>query len=68
MFDKPDIESKLISAKWTNYLEDCSGAKIIENQVHAAHIFSQKYQDNIIDWDGYFIDFKNKGSPGAYSR
>ena len=68
MFDKPDVESKLISTKWTGYLEDCSGAKIIENQVHAAHMFSQKYQDNVIEWDGYFIDFKNKGKPNGYSR
>jgi len=68
MFDKPDLPSHLISSKWTDYLKDCSGAKIIENQVHAAHLFSQKYKDNMVEWDGFFIDFKNKGGQGGYFK
>lgn len=61
MFDKPEgQEPVLINAKWKDYLDDCSGDKIIENQVHAAHLFSLKYKENIVQWDGYFIDFKGK--------
>lgn len=55
-----------IALTWKNYLEDCSGSKIIENQVHAAHIFSQKYKENTIEWDGYFIDYKN-GKYNSYA-
>lgn len=33
---------------------------IIENQVHALHEFTQIYQNNIVDWDGYYIDTKYK--------
>jgi len=32
--------------------------------VHAAHIFSQLYADNIVEWDGYFIDFKQPNRQG----
>jgi hypothetical protein len=61
MFDKPEgQEPMLITSTWKDYLEDCSGAKIIENQVHAAHLFSLKYKENIVNWEGYFIDFKSK--------
>jgi hypothetical protein len=61
MFDKPEgQEPMLIASSWKDYLEDCSGAKIIENQVHAAHQDSLKYKENIVNWDGYFIDFKGK--------
>ena len=65
MFDRPEgSESHLINSTWPQYLETCSGEKIIENQVHAAHIFSQLYQDNIVEWDGYYIDTKSKHYQG----
>lgn len=65
MFDKAEGDlPHNINLTWKDYLEDCSGAKIIENQVHAAHLFSQKYKDNTIEWDGYFIDYK--GSKDNY--
>lgn len=68
MFDKPEGElPHPITNSWKDYLDDCSGAKIIENQVHAAHVFSLKYKENIVQWDGYFIDFKNHAKYNAYS-
>lgn len=39
-FDRPNIESRIIDASWSEYLESCSGEKIIENQVHALHEFA----------------------------
>ena len=61
MFERPENStSHLIQDSWSDYLKSCSGEKIIENQVHAAHIFSQEYLENIVEWDGYFIDFKNR--------
>lgn len=59
-FDRPDVASQNITETWTDYLESCSGEKIIENQVHALHEFTQKYENNIVDWDGYYIDTKYK--------
>ena len=41
-------------------MESCAGEKIIENQVHALHQFTQTYENNIVDWDGYYIDTKYK--------
>ena len=60
MFDKPVEESLNITKTWVDYLDCCSGEKIIENQVHALHQFSQIYHNNIVDWDGYYIDTKYK--------
>ena len=39
-FDRPEIESRNITRTWSDYLEKCSGEKIMENQVHALHEFS----------------------------
>ena len=61
MFDKPEgAQPEIMNSGWKEYLEDCSGTKILENQVHAAHLFSLRYKENIVNWDGYFIDFKGK--------
>ena len=59
-FDRPEIETQNLTQTWSDYLESCSGEKIIENQVHALHEFTQIYQNNIVDWDGYYIDTKYK--------
>ena len=58
--DPPQPESLWINKTWTDYLESCAGEKIIENQVHALHLFTQTYENNIVDWDGYYIDTKIK--------
>ena len=50
----------MIDKTWNQFLESCSGEKIIENQVHALHLFSQNYENNIINWDGFYIDTKQK--------
>ena len=34
--------------------------------MHALHEFSQKYENNVVEWDGYYIDTKFKAS-GSYS-
>jgi hypothetical protein len=59
-FERPMEEAQVIDKTWVNFLETCSGEKIIENQVHALHEFSQQYENNIINWDGYYIDTKTK--------
>lgn len=40
MFDKPVEGAQTIEKTWVEYLDCCSGEKIIENQVHALHLFS----------------------------
>lgn len=59
-FDRPEATSQYLKATWPDYLQSCSGEKIIENQVHALHEFTQIYENNIVDWDGYYIDTKYK--------
>lgn len=66
-FDTPEgVESHNITITWNQYLDDCSGEKIIENQVHALHQFTQNYKNNVVNWDGYYIDTKYKAH-GSYS-
>lgn len=60
MFERPSLESRNITQTWDNYLEKCSGEKIMENQVHALHEFSQIFENNVVEWDGYYIDTKRK--------
>lgn len=55
-----NIESKVIDAKWTDYLQDCGGEKVIENFVHTKMLFNEKYENNQIRWTGYFAEVKNK--------
>lgn len=59
-FDRPQLESKNITNTWVEFLDSCSGEKIIENQVHAMHQFTQTYENNVVDWDGYYIETKFK--------
>lgn len=42
---------------------DCGGEKIIENSVHTKILWNDKYENNIVEWSGYFADVKqrNKG-------
>ena len=39
-FDRPFADAKWIDNTWVQFLDCCSGDKIIENQVHAMHQFS----------------------------
>ena len=59
-FERPNEESVTIDKTWNQFLETCSGERIIENQVHALHLFSQTYENNVINWDGFYIDTKQK--------
>ena len=55
-----NIESKVISTSWPDFLNDCGGSAIIENQVHAKMQFNDKYENNIINWSGYFVEVKQR--------
>ena len=55
---KAPKESKLITATWEDFLKDCGGEVIVENFVHARSIFNRKYESNIVEWTGHFVDIK----------
>ena len=41
-----------------DYLGDCGGEKVIDNSVHTKIIFNEKYENNVINWSGYFAEVK----------
>jgi hypothetical protein len=51
-------DSKEVSYSWEQFLQDCGGEVIIENNVHARTVFNEKYESNIIEWKGYFAESK----------
>jgi hypothetical protein len=51
-------ESKLISSTWEEFLKDCGGEVIVENNVHARNVFNQKYENNQVAWRGYYAETK----------
>lgn len=53
-----NIESKKIDATWKDYLVDCGGSAVIENQVHAKMRFNEAYENNEVAWKGYFAEVK----------
>lgn len=53
-----NIESKKIDATWLDYLGDCGGEKVIDNSVHTKIVFNDKYENNVINWSGYFAEVK----------
>ena len=55
-------ESKLISTSWEEFLQDCGGEVIVENYVHARSVFNKKYENNQVEWTGYFAEAKNANS------
>jgi hypothetical protein len=61
-FEAPK-ESFKISATWEEFLADCGGEVIVENNVHARATFNRKYENNFVNWTGYFAEIK--GSAGA---
>lgn len=56
-------DSNRLSTSWPDYLVDCGGEKIIENSVHTKILWNEKYENNVVEWTGYFADvkFRNKG-------
>ena len=53
-----NIEHKDINASWEDFLKDCGGAAVIENQVHAKMQFNTKYENNLVNWTGYYAETK----------
>jgi hypothetical protein len=39
-------------------LEDCGGEKVIDNSVHTKSVFNEKYENNVVNWSGYFAEVK----------
>lgn len=62
-FEQPR-ESHRITATWEEFLQDCGGEVIVENNVHARNIFNQKYENNQVSWKGYFAE--TKGNSNAH--
>ena len=53
-------ESVRIRTTWPEFLSDCGGEQVIENFVHTKMVFNDKYENNIISWNGYFAEVKEK--------
>ena len=53
-------ESVRISTTWEDFLKDCGGEQVIENFVHTKMVFNDKYENNVVNWSGYFADVKKK--------
>lgn len=61
-FEAPK-DSRVVDYTWEEFLQDCGGEVIVENNVHARNIFNQKYENNQVTWKGYFAETKQ--SSGA---
>ena len=59
-FEAPK-ESFKITATWEEFLSDCGGEIIVENNVHARATFNRKYENNVVSWAGYYADTKQSG-------
>ena len=53
-----NVDSVRLATSWSDYLVDCGGEKIIENSVHTKILWNDKYENNIVEWQGYFADMK----------
>lgn len=60
-FEAPK-ESYRITTTWDEFIQDCGGAVIVENNVHARNVFNHKYENNEIHWKGYFVETKQAGN------
>jgi hypothetical protein len=56
-FEAPKDSSR-ISATWEDFLRDCGGEVVVENNVHARNVFNHRYENNIVAWRGYFAETK----------
>lgn len=54
--------SKEVGYSWEEFLADCGGTVVVENNVHARNLFNQKYESNIVNWRGYYAESKNTNS------
>jgi hypothetical protein len=43
---------------WEAYLNDCGRDKYLENNLHARHLFVEKYRNNAVNWRGAFVFMK----------
>jgi hypothetical protein len=57
-YDKPQ-PTRIINATWTEFLQDCGGAVIVENYVHARSEFNRKYENQIVLWTGLYAGQKD---------
>lgn len=57
-------ESHVIAATWEEFLGDCGGSVIVENNVHARNLFNHKYEANQVTWRGYYADTKMNQNAG----
>lgn len=55
-----NLDSNRISASWSDYLVDCGGEKIIENSVHTKILWNDRYENNIVNWQGYYAEVKQR--------
>ena len=53
-------ESARIRTTWPEFLQDCGGEQVIENFVHTKMVFNDKYENNIISWNGFFAEVKER--------
>jgi hypothetical protein len=54
-----DKKSIVITASWEDFIDECGSNVVIVNNVKATEIFKNKYQNNVVNWGGYYIDSKN---------
>lgn len=57
-----NLESEKINESWSDYLVDCGGEKIIENSVHTKILWNEKYENNIVQWSGYFAESRSRNN------
>ena len=58
-----NIESYNIDTTWPEFLQDCGGEQVIENFVHTKLVFNDKYENNVVNWSGYYAEVKAKQAP-----
>ena len=44
-------------------MQDCGGEQVIENFVHTKMVFNEKYENNVVRWQGFFAEVKTKEGP-----
>lgn len=52
---EPHKPSIVLQTTWPEYLKDCGGEVILQNSIRATDTFSQIYEGNGINWDGYLM-------------
>lgn len=52
------IQGIEVSSTWEEYINECGSNIVLTNSFKANNIFKRKYQNNIVNWSGYFIEKK----------